>query len=78
MYDTRGGATACVRAVVVLEKRRQHFCRVCPDPEKDDADPTTPLAGIRCCGASELDSLSSCCTLTCGGGSLVEPVKRKI
>ena len=49
-----------------------------PVPEEDDAAPATPLARIRCCGASELDSLSSCCTLICGGGSLVEPVKRKI
>ena len=50
----------------------------CPVPEEDDAAPATPLARIRCCCASELDSLSSCYTLTCGGGSLVEPVKRKI
>ena len=50
----------------------------CPAPDEVDDVPATPLSRIRCCCASELDSLSSCYTLSCGRGSLVEPVKRKI
>ena len=50
----------------------------CPVPEEDDVAPATPYTRILCCCASELGLLSSCCTLTWEGGSLVEPVKRKI
>ena len=49
----------------------------CPVPEEDGAAPAIPLTRICCCCASELDSLSSCCTLTCGGGRVVEPVKKE-
>ena len=51
--------------------------QLCSAPDKVGDVPATPLARIRCGCASELDSLSSCYTLTCGGGSLVEPVKRE-
>ena len=50
----------------------------CPVSEEDDAAPATPLTRICCCCTSELDSLSSCCTMRRGDGRVVEPVKRKI
>ena len=49
----------------------------CPVPEEDDAAPAIPLTRICCCCASEWDSLSSCCTLTCGGDRVVKPVKKE-
>ena len=50
----------------------------CPASDEVDDVPATLLARIRCCCASELDSLSSCYTLTCGCGSLVKSVIWKI
>ena len=48
-----------------------------PAPEEDDAAPAILLTRICSSCASELDSRSSYCTLTCGGGRVVEPVKKE-